>query len=54
VRTAIGREIPALLLSGDTSAAIQSVSDSGSFRLLSKPVDAEVLGTTIAILLSTQ
>ncbi len=52
VRTQFGRALPALLLSGDTSSAIHELSATGSYRLLSKPVDAELLSDTITQLLS--
>jgi two-component system, sensor histidine kinase len=52
VRSHLGKALPALLLSGDTSAALHALSNTGSYRLLSKPVDAELLGQTIAQLLT--
>jgi two-component system, sensor histidine kinase len=51
VRKEMGKTLPALLLSGDTSAALHALSDTGSYRLLSKPVDADILARTIAQLL---
>jgi two-component system, sensor histidine kinase len=51
VRGQLGKTLPALLLSGDTSSAIHDLSETGSYQLLRKPVDAEVLGRTIAQLL---
>jgi two-component system, sensor histidine kinase len=52
VRSMLGKPLPALLLSGDTSAALHDQSQTVSCRVLSKPVDAELLGSTIAELLS--
>ena len=51
VRMLLGKELPALLLSGDTSAALHDLAASGTFRLLSKPVNADQLGLAIAQLL---
>jgi two-component system CheB/CheR fusion protein len=51
IRARFGRALPALLLSGDTSTAIHDFADTGTFRLLNKPVSADILGNTIAQLL---
>lgn len=43
-----GRTLPALLLSGDTSTALQRLADLPACRVLSKPVDVEQLSSAIA------
>lgn len=51
-RKRVGRELPALLLSGDTSVAMGKLEDLPSCRVLNKPVDVEQLSSAIARALS--
>ncbi|MBX3703529.1 MAG: PAS domain S-box protein [Steroidobacteraceae bacterium] len=48
VRKQMGRTLPALLLSGDTSTALRQHADLPACRILSKPVDVEQLSSAIA------
>jgi hypothetical protein len=48
VRKQLGRTLPALLLSGDTSTAVRQLADLPACRILSKPVDVELLSSAIA------
>ena len=43
VRRALGRELPGILITGDTSSTIRDRRASANVRLLSKPVDADQL-----------
>jgi two-component system, sensor histidine kinase len=52
IRARIGSMVPALLLSGDTSAGVLDLAETGKFRVLSKPVSAEVLDDTLSQLVS--
>jgi PAS domain S-box-containing protein len=52
VRKQLGRTLPALLLSGDTSTAVRQLADLPACRILSKPVDVELLSSAIAVSLS--
>ncbi len=51
VRSRTGKLLPALLLSGDTSAVLRKLADVPACRLLSKPVDVNELAGIIAELL---
>lgn len=51
IRARSKKVLPALLLSGDTSTVLRELTDMPSCRLLSKPVDVEVLNSAIAELL---
>lgn len=51
LRARAGRVLPALLLSGDTSAALREQAQAESCRILSKPVDVDALVETISELL---
>jgi len=53
VRTRTGKLLPALLLSGDTSAVLRKLADVPACRLLSKPVDIEELAAMLADQLRT-
>ena len=48
VRKRVGRTLPALLLSGDTSTAMRQLADLPACRILNKPVDVEQLSSAIA------
>jgi PAS domain S-box-containing protein len=48
VRKQLGRELPALLLSGDTSTAMRRLADLPACQVLNKPVDVERLSSAIA------
>lgn len=48
VRKQMGRTLPALLLSGDTSTALRQHADLPACRILSKPVDVEQLSSAIS------
>lgn len=48
VRKRVGRTLPALLLSGDTSTAMRQLADLPACRILNKPVDVELLSSAIA------
>jgi len=48
VRRRVGRTLPALLLSGDTSTAMRQLADLPACRVLNKPVDVEQLSSAIA------
>lgn len=52
VRKRLGRTLPALLLSGDTSAALHQLAALPACRVLHKPVDVEQLSSAIARSLS--
>jgi CheY-like chemotaxis protein len=43
VRERIGRQLPSVLMTGDTSPDIQELSRDDRLRVISKPVDAEAL-----------
>jgi PAS domain S-box-containing protein len=47
-RRKVGRTLPALLLSGDTSTALRQLADLPDCRVLNKPVDVELLSSAIA------
>jgi PAS domain S-box-containing protein len=47
-RRKLGRTLPALLLSGDTSATLRQLADLPDCRVLNKPVDVELLSSAIA------
>jgi two-component system CheB/CheR fusion protein len=47
-RRTLGRTLPALLLSGDTSATLRQLADLPDCRVLNKPVDVELLSSAIA------
>jgi PAS domain S-box-containing protein len=51
VRARAGRVIPALLVSGDTSAAVRQLQDVSHCQLLSKPVDIDELTRALSDLL---
>lgn len=54
VREQLGRNIPAILVTGDTSTAMRKLPSDRRLRLASKPIDAEELLTLMADLLQTQ
>jgi PAS domain S-box-containing protein len=54
VREQLARNIPAILVTGDTSSAMRKLSGDRQLRLASKPVDAEELLTLMDELLQTQ
>ena len=53
VRQHFGREVPTIVLTGDTSAVPKRLFGQGRTRLLSKPVDAPVLAAAMNELLSS-
>jgi DNA-binding response OmpR family regulator len=52
VRAALGRDIPALVLTGDTSPSAQAAARGAGIGLLLKPVDPEELLDRIRALLA--
>jgi hypothetical protein len=45
MRLALGSELKALLITGDTSSVVRKISQDSSLRIISKPVNAdEMLG----------
>lgn len=54
VREQLARNIPAILVTGDTSSAMRKLPNDRRLRLASKPVDAEELLTLIDDLLNTR
>jgi CheY-like chemotaxis protein len=51
VRSALGKPLKAILMTGDTSSAIQELDDDELLRIVSKPIQAEELLGLIASLL---
>ena len=54
IREQLARNIPAILVTGDTSSAIRKLPSDRQLRLASKPIDAEELLTLMDELLHTQ
>jgi CheY-like chemotaxis protein len=54
IRAQLARDIPAILVTGDTSTAMRKLSGDRQLRLASKPIDAEELLTLIRELLNTR
>jgi two-component system, sensor histidine kinase len=51
IRDQLGRNIPAILVTGDTSTALRKLPSDRQLRLASKPIDAEELLTLMSELL---
>lgn len=54
IREQLARNIPAVLVTGDTSTAMRKLPSDGQLRLASKPIDAEELLTLMNELLTDQ
>ena len=54
IREQLARNIPAILVTGDTSSAMRKLPGDRQLRLASKPIDAEELLTLISELLNTR
>jgi two-component system, sensor histidine kinase len=52
VRAALGRDLPTVLISGDTSSTVRDLKPDDSVHVVSKPVDAEQLLSLLKTLLS--
>ena len=53
VRETLGREVPAIVITGDTSSTIREERPGGRVHLVSKPMDAEQLLGLLKTLLSS-